>query len=1128
MQTRQRIKQMILRPTVLFLELIYPGKLIEVVGSEAIREICSIWGYKSELDDLKNTLNTIRLVLLDAESKDQLSHEAQHYIQKLQDAVYDADDLFDEVRTRAELKLQNKDGILSEKVRGFFSKKNTLSVAYSMSREVKTLRKKLDGIASNHNTFGFSVDSQPIRQRREETCSFVYSDEVVGRECDLNKVVNMLLDSSSQDKVSFLSIVGVGGLGKTTLAQLVFNDNRVEKEFPLRLWTCVSDENGKEFKVSEILTKILELAPGKKYSDLPLEWVQRDLQRFLRGKRWLIVLDDVWNEDREKWFDLRQFLMSCGGGGSVLVTTRSERTAMVVDEEHKYELKGLSPENSWRLFEMTAFGGKDRQDVITLGKKIVEQCCNVPLAIKVVGTLLYGQNESKWRLFQECGLAKLKGGDNKIMSILKLSYDNLESPLKTCFTYCALFPKDFRINKEKLIRLWMAQGYIVPLDVGQSLEDAGEEYISILLRRCFFQDVEKNDIGDVESFKIHDLIHDVAQKVAGKGVVSVSSIQTNFGDEAHHLFHIGSKCKGSIFSKCKIRSYVRDGFEFNFQVAKLVENWKFLRTLDLHDLGIKTLPDSIGKLLHLRYLDLSDNRYLAVLPDSVTKLYNLQTLDLKRCKDLKELPKGLAKLANLRHLDTSGCNALSRMPSGLDKLSCLCVLTRFVVDEERSIEELENLLALKNLRGSFEIEINNFMGTVECTGGNLRRMIHLEALKIRITGDGNHETLLEKLEPPLSLKKLELCAYRGANYPSGWWGATFLPNLVDLKLGGENLLHLPSFSKLPHLKSLSLTDMDKLEYIEDSTHNGSSRDEVFFPSLKELEIMWMGELRGWWRGEDIDCNNHVQPFFSRLSKLDITDCKKLASFPACVSLEELKLSNVSKELRIRSLGQENDLIRLRGVEVHNLDYLKRLTMECLTSIYISGNHDIESFSQLEETFKGCRSLRSLAITDCSRLRSLGGIGWKHLTALDSLRLVYLPKLTFSVTANEDEDAWRSIGGRLRSLGLSYLEIQTIPKGIRHLTSLENLTIDSLEHLTSFPEWISCLSSLRSLRITNCEQFQLNVGILQNLTSLKVLEMRYCPSVSGRFGNPHVDWAKLQHIPSVDIRPGGPAFSNRFI
>ncbi|XP_074291139.1 putative disease resistance protein RGA1 [Silene latifolia] len=1117
-------------------------KLIEKLGSEAIRQIRSLKGYESELDDLKETIITIRKVLLDAESKGQLSDEAQHYIQKLQDAVYDADDLFDEVRTRAELKQHNKDAKLSEKVHNFFSSTiTTPSVVISMSREVNKIRKKLDGIASNHNTFGFSVDYKPIRGRREETCSYVYSDEVVGRECDLEKVVHMLLHSGSEDRVSFLSIVGVGGLGKTTLAQLVFNDERVRTEFPLRLWTCVSDENADDFDVKTILSKILESASDDKSDGRTMDLVQRKLLGFLGGKKYLLVLDDVWNEDREKWLGLRKFLMGGGAGSTVLVTTRSEKTAMVAAEEHIYELKGLSPKNSWHLFEMTAFGEKDREDVnsselITLGKKIVEQCCNVPLAIKVVGTLLYGQDKSKWRLFQERGLANLKDGDNKILSILKLSYDNLESPLKACFTYCALFPKDFRIKKKKLIRLWMAQGYIVPLEVGQSLEDAGEEYILILLRKCFFQDVEKNEIGGVESFKIHDLIHDVAQKVARNGVVVVSSIENKFGDEAHHLFHIGSKCKGSIFSKCKIRSYVRDGIEINFQVAELVENWKFLRTLDLHDLDIRSLPNSIGELLHLRYLDLSDNKHLLVLPDSVTKLYNLQTLDLSRCEGLKELPKGLAKLANLRHLDISGCYVLRHMPSGLDKLSCLCVLTRFVVEEESSVGELENLLALKNLRGSFYIHISpKFSGIMECKGGYLRSMNYLEELEILMQCDGNHESLLEKLEPPLSLKHLRLFSYNGAKLPSRWWGAgkvnnfaAFLPNLVHFMLSGcDNLLHLPSLSKLPHLKSLSLRYLNKLEYIEDSTHNGSSR-EVFFPSLEELEISCLSELRGWRRGEDIDSNNHVQRCFSRLSKLVIGRCKKLTSFPACISLEKLKLSAVNKDLWITSLGQENDSIKLREVQVDNLDYLKLLTTDGLTSILVSGNDDIVSLSQLTDTFKGCRSLRSLAIMNCMRLRSLEGVGWEHLTALDSLRLSSLANLTFSGTTKEDGDdddddemPWRSIGGRLRSLELfTLISLDTIPKGIRHLTSLENLTIDRLWHITSLPECISCLSSLRSLRIIRCKNLQLNVGILRDLSSLQLLEVRDCPLITERFRNPDAeDWAKLRHIPSVDIRLG---------
>ncbi|KAK9667053.1 hypothetical protein RND81_14G229100 [Saponaria officinalis] len=489
---------------------------------------------------LKDTITTIRKVLLLAESKDgELCHKAKDYIRRLKDAVYDADDLFDEFLTLAQLKQLHKGDKLSEKVRSFFSsKKNSLTVAYSMSQRVKKIRKKLDRIASDHTTFKFSIDSKLIRERRKETCSYVFREEVIGRECDVDKVVDMLVDSGSQESVSFLSIVGVGGLGKTTLAQLVFNDVRIRSEFPLRLWTCVSDEIANDFDEKKILMNILKSASHEKHHELVMDLVQTKLGELLGGKKYLIVLDDLWTEDRDKWLGLRKFLMMGGIGSRVLVTTRSKRTAIVVDDEYTYELEGLSPKDSWLLFEMTAFGekAKDTHDVnysilIKLGKQIVEKCSNVPLAIRVVGTLLYGQDESKWRSFQECGLAKLNNGENKIMSVLKLSYDNLESPLKACFTYCSLFPKDFNIKKEKLIKLWMAQGYIKPFDVGQSLEDAAEEYFSILLRRCFFQGVEINEFGGVVSFKIHDLIHDLAQKVAGNDTVTLNSIASDLGHD---------------------------------------------------------------------------------------------------------------------------------------------------------------------------------------------------------------------------------------------------------------------------------------------------------------------------------------------------------------------------------------------------------------------------------------------------------------------------------------------------------------------------------------------------------------------------------------------------------------------
>jgi len=203
----------------------------------------------------------------------------------------------------------------------------------------------------------------------------------------------------------------------------------------------------------------------------------------------LLVLDDTWNENLHQWHRLVELLMGGNPNGSwVLLTTRSRITATVVGGESVYYLKGLFEEDPWRLFNSIAFGQEHEQgnnELLELGRKIVKQCVNVPLAIRVVGSLLYGQGKEKWLSFQEVGLGGIKQGENGIEPILKLSYYYLEPPLKICFTYCALFPKDFVIKK-LLISLWIAQGYVVPLDKYQSIEDAGEGYFMILLRRCFF------------------------------------------------------------------------------------------------------------------------------------------------------------------------------------------------------------------------------------------------------------------------------------------------------------------------------------------------------------------------------------------------------------------------------------------------------------------------------------------------------------------------------------------------------------------------------------------------------------------------------------------------------------------
>lgn len=558
---------------------------------------------------------------------------------------------------------------VSEKVRLLLSRYNPFGSAHSMSQRVKKIRKNLDDIAKNHRDFGFNIcfNPDPIRRRRKETCSYVYEANVIGREDDVEKLVAILLNGNTERErtVSFLSIVGMGGLGKTARAQLVFNDPRVTSSFPsLWVWTCVSDHEQIELDEEGILRKILASATGSILeAGLPMEEVQRRLREKLASNKYLLVLDNAWTEKHNQWLNLMEFLLGGQRGSWIVVTTRSQETARIVGSDSVHELQGLSKESSWRLFEKVAFESEQPNpddEFVQIGKKIVEGCA--PLALRVVGTLLFGQDKCKWESVQKMGLANIRENQNDIMPILKLAYHNVDSSLKSCFSFCALFPKDFVINKFELLNLWIAQGYVIPLDEGQSIEDAAEEHFSVLLRQCFFQDVLQDKYGD------QDLMHDVAQKVAGNEILISDSTIGNLDKRVRHLALLGSSSQESSLTAINhVRSYLHNhqnswsmiSVDQSALIKALIANLKCGRILDLRYSNAKILPKEIGELLHLRYLNIAENDNLEALPMSIRNLCNLETFILEHCKNLKELPVSISKLVRLRVLNIRNCPNLS-------------------------------------------------------------------------------------------------------------------------------------------------------------------------------------------------------------------------------------------------------------------------------------------------------------------------------------------------------------------------------------------------------------------------------------------------------------------------------------
>ena len=938
------------------------GKVLELLGSLVVQEVKLASGVKTEIENLKSTVSTIQAVLLDAEKQSSHSHQIEDWLSKLKDVLHDADDLLDDFSTEV---MRRK--VMTKKVRLFSSSSNLLAFSPKMGHEIKAIRERIDAIAKDKDNFHFSqsmVEPQVMNKSRE-TYSFVLEDEVIGRENDKKEIMERLFDDNVVENISIVPIVGIGGMGKTTLAQLVYNDDNVQKIFEIKLWVCISDI----FDVKRIVKEILELLSERKHEESlerenqeqlkegkheespereiqrkerkqeeSLESLQNKLREELNGKKYLIVLDDLWNEDSSEWLRLRNLLMVGKRGSRILVTTRTESVARITGAPSWHALRGLPEEKAWSLFVKVAFEqGQEPKNkaLVVVGRKIVEKCDGLPLAIRTIGSLLFlNTSEIEWQSFLDNELSKIGQQENKISLTLKLSYDHLPSHLKQCFAYCRLFPKDYRIDVNTLINLWAAQGFIMLEGPRQRFVDIGKKYFMELFWRSFFQDVENDHLGNIRSCKMHDLMHGLAILVSGTGSVILNSSEENVIEKVHHvsfdLVDSSSQFSIPVANKRKIRTILAGsvgGNLGNLTCDALISNLNYLRTLDLSCLGLHVVPHSIGKLTHLRYLDLSYNYIISVLPNSITKMLNLQTLILRNCKSLRELPKGVKKLVNLRFLDIRYCDQLTSKPLEIKHHTYLeTILPVVVVRMEGSRGQVEkgycgsykkkraksngpsHSKELRNLGGNLRIDnLGHGKDEVrEYKDENLKDKQHLQQLILEWEAskwDGETDEMLEGLQPHPNLKALALRNYRGVRIPS--WVSS-LTNLVGFELfKNKKLQHLSLLNQLPFLKFVTLVKMEALEYIwideesvsnvlgDSSSSSSSSSKTPFFPSLSYLRIEECPKLKGWWRNSDDDDDDDNEPhhlllpsFPPSLSDLQIGDCPNLTYMPLIPNLTE--------------------------------------------------------------------------------------------------------------------------------------------------------------------------------------------------------------------------------------------------
>ncbi|KAG7947485.1 hypothetical protein I3843_14G097400 [Carya illinoinensis] len=977
------------------------------------------------LDKFKTILLSVEVVLEDAEDKQVTNPSVRKWLDELKHAVYDAEDVLDEIATKAlQSKLNAEFGSTASKVRNciktsiFFSK---------IEVRIKEVLGRLENLASQQNVMGL-VQAGTVRRISSErlpTTSLVEDSDICGRNDDKDEMIDKLLpDDASDNKIGVIAIVGMGGMGKTTLAQLVYNDNRVQKHFDLVAWVCVSEE----FDMFKVTKTILE--------------AER-----LMGKKFLLVLDDVWNKNYTDWEILSKPFKSGVQGSRIIITTRDVDVASAMRAFTTHHLKKLQEEDCWSLFARHAFHDANsymHSDFEELGRKIVEKCEGLPLAIKTIGALLRSKVDvSEWDKVLNSEIWSLSDEEIQILPALRLSYKHLPSYIKRCFAYCSIFPKDYCFNKNELILLWMAEGLLHETE-NKTMEEIGGDYFVTLVSRSLFQKSSEDEFN----FVMHDLINDLAKFVYGE-----------------FTFRLEVDSSDQIVNKTRHVSYVRTDYENfkkfeplqeatqlrTFLVLKsstpclyttkkllrdgLLPMFSCLRVLSLSNYWkLCELPESIGKITPLRYLEIS-RTVLGRLPDSLCKLYNLQTLKLSSCTHLRTLPRDMQKLVNLRHLDFTGTPIIETLIH-VGKLKCLQTLTTFVVSKRTgcSITELGKLA---NLRGALSIlGLENVESFTDAHGACLQNKKYLEELALNWNGSSaeiseSQRDVLNGLQPYRNLKSLTINYYMGGSFPN-WVGNHSFSNVTSTNLGYcKYCCSLPALGQLASLQNLSIVGFDGIvAVVEEFYGSGSS----YIKPFGALKVIKFEQMLNWEKWISFDAENEGGAFhlaeqhqhdLVALLSLIIEECPNFVSFPRgglhATNLGFLEMSSCES---LRSLPDKMHMLlpsltRFHIIRCTNIEMLPEgwslQNHASLRDLIIrGGSEDVVSFPEKgllptnlidleiskfpnltlfdKKVFENLTSLETLMISDCQKLERMPEEGLQHLTFLNGLVIQCYPKL----------------------------------------------------------------------------------------------------------------------------------------
>ncbi|CAL4945636.1 unnamed protein product [Urochloa decumbens] len=979
------------------------GKSPSAAALASVAENSSSMLRRRECDETTAARFTMQVALNYAEKRSQETEDAlaRRWLKKYKSVAYDMEDALDELEANTMIW---RNSTCTAKL--FFSSVNPLIVRITISNEMRNIRVKLDKIAEDQRKFPLLTLPTPTRQDSKKKWGETFIGdrdeiEMIGREREKEYILTKVVQKNGEQESYIIPVVGLGGMGKTTLAKAVYTDKKTNM-FDVKAWVHVS----MDFELNKIVSAIISQVEGSTpANDVDLQYLKSQLDRILRSKFYLIVLDDLWEEGRSKLEKLMNMMQSGKKGSSIIVTTRSEKVASTLSTIYPsyfhtvdpIKLEGVSTDECWSIMEPHNIGSSLLSDLVDIRKEIAGRCSGVPLVAKALGYVMQKHcTREEWLEIKNINILDIEGDDQGILKGLLLSYYHMPPELKLCFMYCSIFPKSHDTHRDCLIQQWIALGFIQASNQQQPLQKIGGEYVNEFLGMSFFTILTSTtlptNIGCLQNLQYFDL----------SGCCNLCELSVSFVNLSALLFLNLARCHElhtlpESFGKLHRLQFLNlsDCYKLHSLPESCCQlgDLAHLELSDCHNL--EKLPDCIDQLSKLEYFNMTSCSKVQMLPDSLCKLTMLKHLDLSFCVKLEHLPSSIGDL-RLRHLNLEGCFFLWDLPDSILSMSTL-VHVREVLLTTRNVEhKLETLREKLSLKGPFvldggsgdlwseiselekapcyELQITGLENVKRFEGAEQAKLSNNSNLTWLFLGWDHDEgesvegsessvvehadaAVLEKLLPPRRLQCLNLVGYMSMDFPRNFYG---------------------DYGSCQKLRVIVLDSMDALE--EWWTTRSSNED-----------------------GEFLIPNLHL---------LYASDCPKLKFLPYPPMSMAWVLENsdlVLLEDGFGNISSTTSPFYLEVIGAPSSREVWRRANRYLSSVSILNITNMTGLGTLPEATRGFPSLQKLEIEDCDDMETLP----EWLGDLASLRDILIKNCP---------------------------KVSSLPEGIRHLTELKKLQI----------------------------------------------------------------------------------------